>query len=253
LGPDAEANVRTIRSAMGELLASWEPATEADAMKKTLYSLAIDADIVLDLHCDHEAVMHLYTGTPLAERVMPLARLLGAKAVLLATESGDEPFDEACSRTWWELAEHFGNACPVPNACLSVTIEFRGEADVRHEDAERDADALVDFLAHEDFVKTQITALPAAQCEPTPLEGMAPINAPHGGLLVFVASVGTVVEKGAKIADLIDPIAGTVTELTSPVAGMLFARSSQRYVLRGMGVARVAGSVAFRKGKLLTA
>jgi predicted deacylase len=253
LGTDPEANVRTIRRAMHELLASWQPATETDAMKKTLFSLAVDADIVLDLHCDHEAVMHLYTGTPLAERAMPLARLLGAKAVLLATESGDEPFDEACSRTWWELAEHFGEACPVPNACLSVTVEFRGETDVRHEDAERDADAIVDFLAHEGIVKKQIAALPAAQCEPTPLEGMAPIDAPHGGLLVFVQPVGTMIEKGTKIADLIDPIAGTVTELKSPVAGMFFARASQRYVLRGMGIARVAGSVAFRRGKLLTA
>jgi uncharacterized protein len=253
LGSDPEENVRIVRAAMLQSLSAWDTANETEAMKKTLLTLAIDADIVLDLHCDNEAVMHLYTGTPLAERIMPLARLLGAKAVLVARQSGDEPFDEACSRTWWELAEHFGDGIPIPNACLCATVELRGETEVRHDDAERDADAIIDFLAHTGIVRKPLAALPPAQCEATPLEGMAPINAPCGGLLVFMQPVGTMVKSGTTIAELIDPITGTTTELQAPVTGRFFARTSQRFVQRGMDVARVAGNVAFRTGKLLTA
>ena len=59
---------------------------------------------MLDLHCDSEAVVHLYTHTRSEEEFAPLSALIGAQAYLLADESGDEPFDEACSRPWAELA-----------------------------------------------------------------------------------------------------------------------------------------------------
>ena len=47
-------------------------------LKARLLALSLGHDIVLDLHCDNEAVMHLYTATSLWSRVEPLARLLGA-------------------------------------------------------------------------------------------------------------------------------------------------------------------------------
>src|SRR5471032_3609970 len=96
LGADADANVRLIREHARASIAAWRPATDADTLKKTLMTLAIDADIVLDLHCDNEAALHIYAGTPLAEGVAPLAAILGAHALLLAYQAGGEPFDEAC-------------------------------------------------------------------------------------------------------------------------------------------------------------
>jgi predicted deacylase len=123
LGPDAGANVALLRAHARASVAAWQPATDAEALKKILLGLAIDADIVLDLHCDNEAVVHLYTGTPLADAVAPLAALMGAHAVLLALAAGEEPFDEACSRLWWDLAAHFGPATPIPPACLSSTVD----------------------------------------------------------------------------------------------------------------------------------
>ncbi len=97
LGQDAEANVALIRTHALASLETWEPNTSAGLLKKILLSMAIDADIMLDLHCDNEAVLHMYCGEPLAEAVQPLADLMGAHALLLARESGGEPFDEACS------------------------------------------------------------------------------------------------------------------------------------------------------------
>jgi predicted deacylase len=69
---------------------------------------------VLDLHCDNEAVLHIYSGTPLAAAIAPLSALMQSHATLLTTESGGEPFDEACSRLWWELAQHFATRHPIP-------------------------------------------------------------------------------------------------------------------------------------------
>jgi predicted deacylase len=71
LGADATANMALIRAHARESVAAWQPGTDAEALKKVLLGLAIDADIVLDLHCDNEAVMHVYAGTPLADAAAP--------------------------------------------------------------------------------------------------------------------------------------------------------------------------------------
>src|ERR1700709_950962 len=91
-------------------------------------------------------------GAPRAE---PLARYTGARASLLATESGDNPFDEACSQTWWQLEAHFRGRHPIPMACMSVTLELRGAADVSHALASADADALIAFLTHRGIVERE--------------------------------------------------------------------------------------------------
>ena len=256
LGPDAAANVRLIREHARASVAAWQPATDADTLKKTQLAMAIDADIVFDLHCDNEAVLHIYAGTPLAEAVAPLSALLGARAVLLARAAGGEPFDEACSRLWWDLDAHFGGRYPIPPACISTTVELRGEMEVSYALAEKDAAGLLRYLAIRGVLATDAVAaaaLPAPLCQPTPLEGVAPILAPHNGVLVYTRDLGADVQAGDALADVIDPVSGETTTLRSPVAGVFFARSAHRHVLRGMNVGKVASAVAYRSGDLLSA
>jgi hypothetical protein len=140
-------NVALIRDALREAAAALPARSTLESLRRTLLGLSIDADIVLDLHCDSQAVMHLYTETSVWPQVEPLARFLGAEAALLAEVSGAHPFDEACSTIWPRLAARFGDATPIPSACVAVTVELRGEADVTHELARRDAQALIDYLA----------------------------------------------------------------------------------------------------------
>lgn len=248
----AEANVALVRDHARSALAAWTPATDAETLKKTLLGMAIDADIVLDLHCDNEAVLHVYAGTPLADAVAPLSAYLGAHALLLALEAGEEPFDEACSRLWWDLAAHFGPAFPLPPACVSVTVELRGEMDVSYDYARQDARALINYLAQAGVLDLVPDPMPAPVCGPTPLEGVEPIAAPHAGVLVFLKELGAKVAAGDAIADLIDPVSGATTTLCTKVAGVFFARTAHRHLLRGMQVGKIAGPVAFRAGKLLS-
>lgn len=255
LGADEAANVRLIREHARASIATWQPKTDAETLKKVLMTLAVDADIVLDLHCDNEAVMHMYAGTPLAEAVAPLSALLGAHALLLALEAGGEPFDEACSRLWWDLDQHFGGRYPIPAACVATTVELRGEAEVSYALAERDADALLRYLAIAGVLSNDgdpAAELPAPLCAPTPLEGVEPLYAPHHGVLVYTRDLGDVVQAGDAIADLIDPVSGETTVVRASVAGVFFARSAHRHVLRGMNIGKVAGATAYRAGDLLS-
>ncbi|MES2165358.1 MAG: succinylglutamate desuccinylase/aspartoacylase family protein [Pseudomonadota bacterium] len=259
LGQDADANVRLIREHARASIAAWQPATDADTLKKTLMTLAVDADIVLDLHCDNEAALHIYAGTPLAEGVAPLAAILGAHALLLAYQAGGEPFDEACSRLWWDLDKHFEGRYPIPAACLSTTVELRGEMEVSYALAEQDAAGLIQFLTLNGVLQAADAAaaaaaavLPAPLCAATPLEGVEPLYAPHAGILVYTRELGARVAPGDAVADLIDPVSGETTVIRAGVAGVFFARSAHRHVIRGMNVGKVAGAQAYRAGDLLS-
>ncbi len=251
LGQDAAANVAEIRRQALALVRAQQPRTDADALKKTLLEMAIDADIVLDLHCDNEAVLHIYAGTPLAGAIEPLSRLMGAHAVLLALAAGGEPFDEACSRLWWDLQAHFPDV-PIPPACVSTTVELRGEMEVDYALAEKDADALLRFLAINGVIDRDAGTLPEALCAATPLEGVEPLLAPHPGVLVYTRQLGDKVKAGDGLADVIDPVTGETTTVRCTVDGVFFARSAHRHVLRGMNIGKVAGASAYRSGDLLS-
>lgn len=253
LGADPGVNVALLRRALKAAVLASPVDTELQSQRRTLMGLSCDADIVLDLHCDAQAVMHLYTETPCWPDCEPLARFLGSRLALLAQDSGDNPFDEACSQVWWKWKAHFGERFPIPQACLSVTVELRGACDVTHELAAADAKNIVDFLRWRGLIAGDKPSLPAPQGDARPLAGSMPIKSPVAGVLTFLQPVGAEVRAGDVLAHVIDPITAQVTELTSPVDGLFFARDFLRFANAGMRVAKVAGKEALRTGKLLGA
>lgn len=257
LGPDAQANVALVRAAIRSYLDQWKPTTELQSLRKTLLMLAFDADLVLDLHCDCEAVMHMYAEEACWPPLEPLANLLQCEAVLLAKNSGGGPFDECLSGAWWQLKQSLeakGIAAPIPQACSTTTIEFRGEADVSHALATQDTQALWAFLQHTGAVRSASPVqIPAARCQATPLAGSETLIAPVPGLLVFTAAVGQQVQVGDLIAEIIDPTNDTTHPVVAGVAGIFYARVLARYLTTGGEVGKIAGAIPFRTGELLGA
>ena len=251
LGPDAIANVAAVREAMGEALAGMTPQGEIAVLRHALLALAHDADFMLDLHADNEAVLHLYLGTPLWPDGADLAAELGARAVLLAEISGGNPFDEACGGPWWALAKRFPEAA-IPPACLAATVELRSNNAVDARLAEDDAHAILRFLTRRGVVAGRVGALPAPECEATPLEAMQQVIAPVAGLVVYRARLGDRVEEGEVVAEIVDPLGGAV-EVRARTAGVLFARHDQPIAWPGKVIGKIAGRAALpeRTGKLL--
>jgi hypothetical protein len=70
---------------------------------------------------------------------------------------------------------------------------------------------------------------------------------------VFRQKLGTRVEAGDAVADIVNPVSGQVSTLRAGRAGVLFASTAHRHLLRGMHVCKIAGSEAHRTGSLLTA
>ncbi|MDP1892721.1 MAG: M14 family metallopeptidase [Hydrogenophaga sp.] len=260
LGADAQTNVTTVRECVGAWLQAWQPLTELDSLRRQLLLLSHDADVVIDLHCDWEAALHLYSEEACWPPLEPLARLLGCRAVLLAKESGGGPFDERLSGLWWQLADQLkaaGIGVPLPQGCASTTVELRGESDVSHRHATQDAAALLAYLEH--LGVAQVAApheLPALPCVPTPLAGSQTLRSPVPGVLVFLVQPGQVLAMGDAVAEVIDPTAAgqsRVHTVHADVAGVLYARVKERYIVAGGEVGKIAGSTPFRSGDLLGA
>jgi predicted deacylase len=250
LGADPGANVAAIRAAMAAALASLAPRTELDALRDALLGLALDADLVLDLHADSEAVVHLYTGTPLWPDAADLAAELGAAAVLLAEISGGNPFDEAVSGPWWALARRFPDAA-IPPACLASTVELRSNNAVDAGLADADAAALLRFLMRRGVVAGDPGPLPPAVAA-TPLDAMQQVIAPAAGLVVYRAPLGAALAEGDVVAEIVDPL-GDAVEVRARTAGVLFARHEQPIAWPGKVIGKIAGSdpLPDRTGPLL--
>lgn len=256
LGPDATANVETIRAAMAARLAEMQPEGALAHLRHTLLTLAHDADLVLDLHADNEAEPHMYVGPALWPAAEDIAAAIDARAVLLSEVSGGQPFDEACSGPWWALAARHPDV-PIPPACLAATLEMGSNDDVDPQRAADQAMALLRMLTGRGFVRYSGGAVPGGQpalsCRATALTAMAQLRSPVTGLVAYHCRLGDQVRRGDLVATVIDPL-GEETELRAETDGRLFARHSQPYAWPGRVIGKIAGELPLegREGNLLS-
>ena len=244
LSDSPDQNKAIIRQAMADILGGLSPLDESAQLKHLLLSLSFDADIVLDLHCDYQAVTHVYMGSPLWPEASDLSAQIGSEATLLAKVSGDNPYDEACSRIWWELAEKFP-AFPIPLACLAATVELRGISDVAHALASRDAENIFLFLQRRGLLSGKTTELPPLPNPATPLRGVAHIKATVPGVVVYFKAPGDLIQKEDLIAEIVNPLEDDpkrrITRIKSTIDGVLISINVDRFARPGRLLAKIAG------------
>ncbi len=257
LGTDPQQNVTLVRNAISHYLVNWKPKTELESLRRQLLTLAHDADFVLDLHCDCEGVVHFYTEEACWEPMEPLAHLLSSRAILLAKSCGGASFDECLSSVWWQLAETLvnqGQGKPLPHGCHSTTVELRGELDLSHDLAQKDAQAIYAFLQLQHVVACDsMPLIPRPLCGATPLSGSETLTAPTPGVVVFAAQPGQMMKAGDLVAEIIDPVENLTHRVLASVDGVLYARIRDRYITSGGELAKIAGTIPFRTGVLLGA
>jgi len=249
LGPDPAANVATIRAAFAQALAETRTDTEVDELRIRLMEATHDADIVLDLHCDHRAVMHFYASTARPKITDLLGRCTGSALALIEDSSGGNAFDEAHTAPWRALRERFGEAVPQP--CFSTTLEYRGQHDVSDAVAASDAEGLMAFLSGVGALTGGPT--PAHQpAEEMPLAGALEFMAPIGGIVTWVTAPGDRVEEGQVLGHVTDPAARRRENILAPTTGILFRQELWTTCLKGQGLCHVAGLEVRRQGDLLS-
>jgi len=245
LGDDAAANVATIRRAINDLMAGLSASSELERLRLSLARLAADADLVLDLHCDDDSLMHLYLLAAHWPAGKALAAELGCRAVLLADESGGGSFDESFATLWTRLAARFPER-PIPAACLAGTVELRGQADVSDALAEDDARALYRALQHHGLIAGEPGPPPELACDATRLEACDVVKAPAAGVLSYAVELGQSVRAGDTLAWLVDPAAEEPEDGRQAIAarcdGLVLNRRLHKYVVAGFSIAKVVGT-----------
>lgn len=252
LGENGEDNVATIRRAMHDILGELPAAqSELDALRRLLLQHACDADVVLDLHCDFESVMLLYALPQNWPRLRSLAARLGAEAALLAEDAGGNAFDEACALPWVKLPEHFTQA-NIPLACIATTLELRGMADTERERCQADAEHILAYLADQGLVSGPWPPAPTRCCQATPFAGAQYAYAEHPGVVSYLQPLGAQVRTGDPLFEVIDPLSDRHSIVRASTDGVLYARERLRFAQPGLWLAKVAGSLPIRHGRLFS-
>ncbi len=246
LTADPVHNTALVRAALAARLGGMAASSEMTSLRLTLAGQAYDADLLLDVHCDNDALMHLFLLPAHWPQGADLAAELGCHAVLLAEDSGGGSFDETFSTPWTRLAERFPEH-PIPTACLAGTVELRGQPDVSDALAERDAAALFRSLQRGGYLAGDPGPTPAPLCEATHLTATQSLRTRTAGILSYVADLGARVSKGDLVAYLIDPSAedpdAARSEIRAGTDGLVLSRRVNKYVFPGMAVAKIVGKV----------
>lgn len=290
LTEDEDTNVAIIRSSILEETTKLKFNTVEKVLKRELFKRAAISSIVLDLHCDTDAIMHTYTHDRSWPEMQDLAVHLQSECNLLAPESGGNPFDEACSCPWATLMDKFEDRYPIKMACQSVTIELRGESDVSNVDcthlsffhgvwsqvyddlAQRDALALFDFFADRGYVRPRSESLisPAITAfnvrsvlaeypdkfSGLPLTGVDMIEGSRPGILAWKVRPGDRVHAGQLLGEIIDmeDVDAPRTPITARCAGIVYGMRRHKLSWPGETIIKIAGPapLEWRKGNLLT-
>lgn len=252
LTDDMAANTAVIRAAFAEALAELPPGTEAEEMRIALMQWSHRADHVLDLHCDHWAMLHFYASPARPADTSLLARCTGAGLALIESVSGGNAFDEAHTVPWLRLGERYGERFPIAAGCFSATLEYRGQFDVDDDLAADDAARLIAFLAAAGVLAGDYPEPAFPDAVQLPLGGSAEVLAPAGGVVTWISSPGETVAEGRVLGHVTDPMTRERHPLTAPVAGILFRQELWRSCLRGQGLGHVAGAEPARRGNLLS-
>lgn len=240
---DAPADDALVRGTLRDLVAALPAPDELTELRRELLRLAVDADVVLDLHTHYEGAVYLYTNAVDPVAAEELGALSGCRAVLV--DRGAEPapgglsLDQACDLAWRGLADR-----GVAHGCFTATMEYRGQADVSDELAEADAEALVQFLLRRGVIAGDPAPLPEPLCRPTPVEAVAHLTAPRPGVTVFHRHPGDRVAAGEVVAEVVDPAAPDPERARHPVVapcdGVIFGRLISRIARPGLVLASIA-------------
>ncbi|MFQ6285770.1 succinylglutamate desuccinylase/aspartoacylase family protein [Yersinia enterocolitica] len=242
---EKETPPQQIRRAMANALQDVPALSEVDALRQHLLMLACDADLVLDLHCDDRAILHLYADPAWRAAVDVLARFLHIDTVLLSQDSGGGSFDEACGLPWHRLAAHYPNLAP---ACMAVTVELRGQQDVSHPLASADAERIYQYLQHRGAIVGVVPEIPQREVVMLPFSAGEIVNAPASGLLLLLRQPGEWVTKDEVVAEIIDPITDTVKAVRAKAGGIIYASRRAPFVTLGAEVMKIAGKTPYTGG-----
>jgi predicted deacylase len=256
LKEDERFNVNLIRKSVAQWIESQQPRTAAEQLRLLILRECHDAEFVLDLHCDSDSLLHIYTSPELMPELQDLSDWMGAAATLTAADSGGGSFDEVLPQLYRKVAQA-NPGKPVPMATATATLEYRGQADVFDPHGADDARRLWGFLCGRNLIDADPGERPRSAPAATPFEATEIVRVDRPGLVAYRVGLGDRVTKGEPIADLIALDGPEAFMARMPIMagtdGFVLSRALSKYATRGAGIAKIVGTqpLPARKGAYL--
>ena len=245
LTADPATNVALIRAAVAAWIDAQRPTSAAQQLRMLTLKAAHDADLILDLHCDDESLMHIFTSPEIMPGLQDLADRMRVAATLTAEDSGGGSFDEVLPNLY-RKAQRDNPHAVVPMAVETATLEYRGQADTHDAMGRLDADGLYGFFAGRGLIDANVASVLSPAPAATPFEATEVLRTPRPGLLAYRVNLGDRVAAGDIVAELIamdGPEAFMArTPIRAGTSGFILSRASAKYVPAGASVAKIVGT-----------
>jgi hypothetical protein len=206
-------------------------------LKRKLLAMALEADLMLDLHCDDESLQYAYMDPVFWPEAADLASALCMDAVFLS-DGESTAFEEAVGYAMKSVAP---GAKQLPGK-LAVTLELRGLADVDADLAQRDAAGLFAFLKGRGVIAGGMETQSPFHGPVSPLDYVEMIRSPEAGTVLFHRKPGDKVKAGDHLATVLSRPGFSEGEIAihAPQDGLVVTRISKRSVRRGGDLMKIA-------------
>ncbi|MEJ2763804.1 succinylglutamate desuccinylase/aspartoacylase family protein [Photobacterium sp. MCCC 1A19761] len=164
-----------------------------------LQKMAVEADIVLDLHTGPISARHLYVP----EYARARARHFHIPLNILIPSDFSGAMDEASFSPWWQLSQHFsrlGRELPVMVDAFTMELGSQERLDVA--DARKDAEGICNYLQHQGVWADHPVQPTPATMHACYLKDYKAIFSPAGGQVEYQARLNHPLPAGEPLATL---------------------------------------------------
>jgi len=250
IGPDAEENVELVRRELKRRVAALRAENPVMAQRIALARRAFDADLVVDLHSDDEALTYMMSVPELWDEARRFAADVGVHSLQPSGDrSGVICFDECFMLPWADLHREFGDRVPV--ACKAFTFEMGGVRDVDPKQAARHAQGFLRYLRRIGCVAGGSPRSRGNEVEE--FRHFEMLDSPAGGILLYPQELGDWVAPGDVIAEIVDPTSPDLDaapmQIKASMKGCVVSRRLSRQVAFGDFVVMLAGHERPASGK----
>lgn len=250
IGKDAEENVDLVRRELKRRVAALRPENPVMAQRIALTRRAYDADLVVDLHSDDEALTYMMSTPELWDEAKRFAADVGVHSLQPSGNgTGAICFDECFLQPWTDLHKEFGDR--VPAACKAFTFEMGGVLDVEPKQAARYAQGFLRYLRRIGCVDGGAPRSRGNEVEE--FKEFEMLDSPAGGILLYPQELGDWVSPGDVIAEIIDPMSpdpdSEPMQIKASMKGCIVSRRLSRQVAFGDFVIMLGGHDKPRSGR----
>lgn len=175
----------------------------AERLNLKLQRMALEADIVLDLHNGPVSTRHIYVP----EYAKASAKFFNIPNVILIPNVFSGALDEATFCPWWSLQNTLKEKFPSKDWDFGVeafTVEMGSQEVIEFEAGVADAVSILTYLSHKKCFKTEQYLPKKMTRRAVYLKDYKVMFSQFGGMVEYVAKPGEAVKKGGVLARVLN-------------------------------------------------